>query len=96
MFSAVLEESGKFSVQVSQRLRARPEQELRERERAFLQTLIQFIHADLLAFGIPKRGVGHGVDAVHQHGCNQFTVELTAQAMFIAGRGLMHSENRHR
>jgi predicted hotdog family 3-hydroxylacyl-ACP dehydratase len=33
------------------------------------------------------------MEALHPHGRNQFAVELTAQAMGIAGGGLMHAEN---
>ena len=69
------------------------QQQAKECERAFLNALVELIHADLPAGGLPESVGFCGIDAMDEDRPDQFAVQFAAQAVLFASIGLVDPQN---
>ena len=79
---SVLEARGndefKLVAQIDDSFKYRGKQQTKERESAFLKTLVEFVHADFSALRIPEPVSFSGMDSVDNDRPYQLTIQLTA------------------
>lgn len=91
-FEASIEQAWDFSTEVIDRGFEREQKLTQEEKGAFLETLVEFVEADLTALRVPEVALKEAMDTMNQNGCEEFAVEFAEQTTFATGLRLVDAQ----